>query len=146
MPLPDLAGTPRPLAEAWATGAALVLIGHGDCQTTRQVLPYLDRIHRRRGPGSRVLLLLQDDADVARRLVSELKLEAPVRLEADPYPLAEALGLVAVPTLFLLRRGGAIAGVSEGFNRAELESLAVPLGVEGPLFTAEDGAPAFRPG
>jgi hypothetical protein len=146
MSLPDLTGTRRPLAETWATGAALLLIGHGDCKTTRQVLPYLDRLHRRRGPGSSVRLLLQDDADAARRLVSELKLEVPVGLEEDPYPLAEALGLVAVPTLFLLRQGGAIASVSEGFNRAELESLAVPLGVQGPLFTPEDEAPAFRPG
>ena len=146
MSLPDLTGTLRPLAETWATGAGLLLIGHGDCQTTRQVLPYLDRIHRRRGPGARVLLVLQDDAHAARSLVSELKLEVPVGLEADPYPLAEALGLVTVPTLFLLRRGSVIASVSEGFNRAELESLAVPLGVEGPLFTPADGAPAFRPG
>jgi hypothetical protein len=146
MSLPDLTGTRRPLAETWATGAALLLIGHGDCKTTRQALPYVDRIHRRRGPGSSVRLLLQDEADAARQLVSELKLEVPVGLEADPYPLAEALGLVTVPTLFLLRRGGSIARVSEGFSRAELESLAVPLGVEGPLFSPEDEAPAFRPG
>jgi hypothetical protein len=144
--LPDLTGTRRPLAETWATGAALLLIGHGDCKTTLQTLPFLDRIHRRRGPGSGVRLLLQDERDAARRLVSELKLEVPVGLEADPYPLAEALGLVTVPTLFLLRRGGSIAGVSEGFNRAEIESLAVSLGVEGPLFTPEDAVPAFRPG
>ncbi len=146
MSLPDLTGTQRSLAETWAKGAALLLIGHGDCKTTRLALPYLDRIHRRRGPHSSVRLLLQDEAVAARQLVSDLKLEVPVGLEADPYPLAEALGLVTVPTLFLLLRGGSIAKVSEGFNRAELESLAAPLGIEGPLFTPEDEAPAFRPG
>ena len=30
-------------------GEALVLIGHRNCKTTRQTLPFLDRIHRRRG-------------------------------------------------------------------------------------------------
>ena len=49
--LPDLEGTTRSLAEAWAEGDALILIGHRDCKTTRQTLPYLDRIHRRRAAG-----------------------------------------------------------------------------------------------
>jgi hypothetical protein len=144
--LPDLAGARRPLSEAWAEGVALLLIGHGDCETTRRTLPYLDRIHRRRRPTARVRLVLQDDPAAARKLLSELKLEVPVSLEVDPYPLAEALGLQAVPTLFLVEKGGSIVLASEGFRRADLESLGVSLGVEGPLFTPKDEAPAYRPG
>jgi hypothetical protein len=144
--LRDLEGTRRPLSEAWSEGEALVLIGHHECKTTRETLPCLDRMHRRRGPGHAVRLVLQDDAETARGLVKELGLEVPVRLEEDPYPLAADLGLIAVPTLFLVGTDGRIARVSEGFSRADLEGFAERLGVKGPLFVPEDEAPEFRPG
>lgn len=144
--LPDLEGIPRPLSEAWADGEALVLIGHRSCKTTRQTLPYLDRIHRRRGSGRAVRLVLQDDPETARDLVRDLGLEVPVRLEGDPYPLAAELELVAVPTLFVVGRDGRIAAMSEAFSRKDLEAFAARLGVEGPLFEADDPSPAFRPG
>jgi len=144
--LRDLEGTERPLSEAWSEGEALVLIGHRDCKTTRETLPYLDRMHRRRGPGRAVRLVLQDDAETARGLVKDLGLEVPVRLEEDPYPLAADLELIAVPTLFLVGTDGRIARVSEGFSRADLEGFAERLGVRGALFAPEDAAPEFRPG
>ena len=144
--LPSLDGHPRPLEALWSAGEALVLLGHGDCKTTRQTLPYVDRIHLGRAPGATVTAVLQDDAVTARALVADQRLELPVLLEADPYPLAAALDLVAVPTLFLLDRAGRIAKTVEGFSRSELESLATRLGVVPPLFGPEDRAPAFRPG
>jgi hypothetical protein len=144
--LADLEGRSRPLEETWRQDRALVLVGHGDCHTTRLVLPYLDRIHRRRGKDATVVLVLQDDPDAARALVSELSLDAPVRLEPDPYPLARALDLVAVPSLYLVERGGKIDRTSIGFRRSDLEGFAAGLGVPGPLFTPEDRAPDFRPG
>jgi hypothetical protein len=133
------------LEEAWSDGDALVLIGHGECRTTRLSLPYVDRIHRRRARGE-VRLVLQDEPAAAGALVAELGLALPVLLDRDPYPLAQAVGLATVPTLFLVGGGGAIARVSEAFSRAELEACAGRLGVPGPLFAAEDQAPTFRPG
>jgi hypothetical protein len=144
--LPDPEGRPRALAEAWEQGDALVLVGHGDCPTTRRALPYLDRIDRRRPPDRRVVLVLQDEPEAARALVAEEGLSVPVLLEPDPYPLARALGLVAVPTLYLVTRGGAIDASSIGFRRSDLEDLARRLGVASPLFEPDDPAPAFRPG
>jgi hypothetical protein len=144
--LPDLEGVERSLAEAWREGPALLLIGHRDCKTTRQTLPYVDRIHQRRSPGTVALAVLQDDPETARGLVASLGLALPVRLDLDPYPLAEALELQAVPTLFLVGPAGAIEGVSEGFVRADIESFAARLGIDGPLFAPEDKAPALRPG
>jgi len=90
--------------------------------------------------------VLQDEVETARGLVKDLGLAVPVRLEADPYPLAAALELVAVPTLFLVGPDGGIARISEGFWRADLEAFAERLGVTGPLFVPEDKAPEFRPG
>jgi hypothetical protein len=141
--LPDVEGRLARLDEAWAQGPALVILGHRNCKTTRQTLPYVDRIHRR---GGRVLAVLQDDAVAARELVGELGLALPVRLEEDPYPVAAALGVETVPTLMLVEKTGAIAAVSEGFGRDALEMFAGKLGLEAPLFAPEDKAPASKPG
>jgi len=143
--LRDLDGALEPLREAWRDGEALVLIGHGDCSTTRLALPFFERMHRRRTRG-RLLLVLQDAAAAARRLQSEFDLTLPIRLEPPPYPLAADLGVDAVPTLLLVGRDGRIVRVSEGFDRDAFCSLAEHVGVEGPLFTASDRAPVFRPG
>jgi hypothetical protein len=146
MALPDLEGVPRPIEELWAAGEALLLIGHRDCKTTRQTIPFVDRIHRRRGPGHAVLVVLQDDTATARALADDLRLDVPIRLEADPYPLAAELGLAVVPTLFLVRADGTIAKTTEAFYRADLEEYAARLGVTPPLFTPEDKAPVMTPG
>jgi peroxiredoxin len=123
-----------------------LLIGHRTCKTTRQTLPYVDRLWRRRAAGHEVVAILQDTPEEARELARTLSLEMPLRLEADPYPLARELGLTTVPTLFLLDREGQIRAISEGFARADLEAFAQRLGVSGPLFTPEDKAPAMKPG
>jgi hypothetical protein len=143
--LRDVEGRAHPLEEVWKDGETLVLIGHRNCKTTRETIPYVDRIHRRRTRG-RVLLVLQDDPDTARALVADQKLDVPILLEEDPYPVAAALELVAVPTLFALDAEGRIVKVVEAFNRAELEGFALRLGVPPPLFVPEDKAPAFKPG
>jgi hypothetical protein len=106
----------------------------------------VDRIHRRRGAGHAVVVVLQDDAETARALAADLGLDVPVRLEGDPYPLATELGLEVVPTLFLIGRDGTIAKTTEAFHRADLEDFAARLGAGSPLFTPEDGAPATKPG
>jgi hypothetical protein len=141
--LPDVAGNVSRLDAAWAEGPALVFLGHRSCKTTRQTLPYVDRIHRR---GGRVLAVLQDDPEAARELLGELGLALPVRLEADPYALASALGITTVPTLLMVEKAGTIAATSEGFRRDDIEAFAGKLGVAAPLFVPEDKAPAQKPG
>ena len=144
--LPALAGGERPLDEAWAKGEALILLGHRTCKTTRETLPYVDRLYRRKAQDATVLAVLQDDVETAATLVRDQGFALPVLLEADPYPLATALRLETVPTLFLVRSDGTIEKAVEGFNRAEMEGFAARLGVVGPLFVPEDKAPATKPG
>jgi hypothetical protein len=144
--LPGLGAPPRSVAESGLGAPALILIGHRSCKTTRETLPLVDRIHRRRTRGS-VTAVLQDEEPVARELVAQLDLALPVRLEADPYPLAAALDLMVVPTLFVLDENGVITGVSEGLRRADLEAFADRLGVSGALFGPEDAKiPPQKPG
>ena len=143
--LADPAGHVRALSDAWASGPALVLVGHSGCDTTRFTLPYVDRVHRRRTRGG-VAVVLQDDPDAARELVDRLGLDVPVLLEPPPYPLAASLGLTVVPTLLQVGPGGTIEASVEAFQRDALEQAAARLGVAGPLFTADDRAPVVRPG
>jgi len=143
--LSDPEGRVHALSDAWASGPALVLVGHSGCDTTRFTLPYVDRIHRRRGLGG-VAVVLQDEPGAARELTERLGLEVPVLLEAAPYPFASALGLTVVPTLYQVAPGGRIEAASEAFQREALEQAAARLGVAGPLFTADDGVPISRPG
>ncbi len=144
--LGDLAGGERPLAEAWAGGPALLLLGHRSCKTTRQTLPYVEQIHRRKGAAATVVAVLQDDAATARELVGEMGLTLPVLCEADPYPLAAALQLAVVPTLLLVDRDGRLAAFGEAFRKSDLEAFAARVGVAGPLFPPDDPMPAFKPG
>lgn len=143
--LPDLDGAPHALFEIGSRGPALLTIGHSDCRTSRETLPYLDRIHRQRRADAQVVAVLQDDATTARRLVEDLGLDLPILLESDPYPLARALELVSVPSLLEITGAHRIARVSEGFVRDDLEAFAARLGAA-PLFTPGDASPARRPG
>lgn len=142
----DLEGLDRPIAEAWSRSRALIVIGHRDCKTTRQTLPFVDRIHARKGKDAHVVVVLQDDAATASSLAAEQSLNVPILLEPDPYRLAAALELAAVPTLFLVSREGLIEDMTEGFSRDDLERHAAALGVPFPLFHPTDTAPLFRPG
>lgn len=144
--LGDLAGGERPLAQAWSRGPALLLLGHRSCKTTRQTLPYVEQIHRRKGAAATVVAVLQDDAATARELVDQMGLTLPVLCEADPYPLAATLGVAVVPTLLLVEPGGRMAAVGEAFRKSDLEAFALRLGVTGPLFPPDDPMPAFKPG
>jgi hypothetical protein len=143
LPLADLEG--REASPDWAKAPSLVILGHRNCKTTRETLRYVDRIHARRQVGS-VFAILQDDPEGARELLAEYGFMLPVRLERDPYPVAAALGVTTVPTLFLVDVDGRVASLSEAFERTALDTFAARLGVPAPLFTSEDKAPAFKPG
>jgi hypothetical protein len=134
-----------PVETVWPGEETLLIHGHRNCKTTRQTLPYVDRIQRHKTRG-RVVAVLQDDRETAETLVREQALALPVLLEAEPYPLAAAVSLEVVPTLFLIRADGTIEKAVQAWNRGELEAFAARLGVPGPFFTADDNAPATRPG
>jgi hypothetical protein len=144
--LPDLAGGMRSLSGDWAQGTALFIVAHGECPTSRLTLPFVDRLHQRRGAGRSVVAILQEEPESARSLAADLGLSLPIVLDREPYSAGEQLGLETVPTLVLVDGSGLVQTVSEGFSRDELESTAGLLGVALPLFNAADEAPRLRPG
>src|SRR5687767_5612712 len=93
--LPALDGTPRSILGA---AGSCVVLGHSECGTTRLLVPFLKRMHDRRGAGSSVVLVLQDEPAPARAFLSELKAaDLPARLEPPPYALSAELDLGTVP-------------------------------------------------
>jgi hypothetical protein len=141
--LPDPEGASHRLSQAWSRGAALLVVGHADCGTTRLALPSLERLHAR---GGNVAAILQDDTETARELALELRLTLPIRLELDPYPLSAVLGVEVVPSYYLIGRDGAVVRAAQGFSRDELEAFTGALGVAGRLFAVDEPGPRYRPG
>ena len=144
LPLLDLDGRERSLPLPGQRG--LLLVGHSECFTTNSTLPFVDRVFRSLPAGAWVAAVLQDEPAAAQALIEEQRLGLPVLLEPEPYAFSAALGLETVPSLLLVAEAGQIEAFSEGFRRSDLEAFAARLGLEGPLFTEADQAPALRPG
>jgi hypothetical protein len=125
-----------------AGGPTLVLIGHLSCKTTRQTLPFIDRIHK---DGGRAVAMLQDSPRDAAAGLAKLGLTLPFFSEVDPYALSTAIGLVTVPTLLFVEGDGTVVLTSEAFRRADIEAFALRLGAPKPV-VENDTMPGFKPG
>jgi len=66
-----------------------------------------------------MILVSQDDGTVTARTQSELELSLPVLLDGPLWKLSSSLGAVSVPMIVELE-GREVAGVTEGFNKAEM--------------------------
>jgi len=142
-PLLDLAGHSASLATTLGPGPGIFLLGHRNCKTTRQTLPYLERLHQR-AVGT-VVAVLQDLPDEAREQADEQGLSLPILCEPDPYELAGALELSVVPTIFLVI-AGRIEALTQAFHKGDLDAFAGRLGATESLFAADDPMPATKPG
>ena len=125
-----------------AGGATLVLIGHLNCKTSKQTLPFIDRIHK---DGGRAVAMLQDSPEDAAKGLAKLGLTLPFFCERNPYALSTAIGLVTVPTLLFIEADGTVALTSEAFRRPDIEAFAERLGAPKPVI-ANDTMPGFKPG
>jgi hypothetical protein len=128
--------------DLYVGGATLVLIGHKDCKTTRQTLPFIDRIHK---DGGRAVALMQDSPADAAGALLKLGLTLPFFSEASPYAFSAAIGIVTVPTLLFVEADGTVSRTSEAFRRTDIEAFAERLGAPKPVLE-NDTMPGFKPG
>jgi hypothetical protein len=142
--LPALDGGARDLSRA--VQPALVSLGHGECATTRLLLPYVERLHRRRPAGTDVVVVLQDGTEDALALAKDLGLTAPILLDPEPWAFGAALRVATVPLTLLVAAGGRIERAWPAFRRADVEEMATRLGVPVPFLAPDDPAPLLRPG
>ncbi len=135
------------LAALLREGPVLLAFFKASCPVCQMTLPYLERIHRARKPGSIAIYgVSQDDAETTREFSNEFGLSFPMLLdrEEDGYAASNAFGISHVPSLFLVEPGGAISWSLEGFNKREFLAMAGLAGVQ--PFRADENVPEWKAG
>ncbi len=117
-----------------------------DCPTCRLTIPYLNRLWREVGEGSRVLGISQDAETSTRELIEQAPIEFQVVIDSD-LVITKLYDPVAVPTLFLIGTDGRIIQTLSGFDKHALNEIATAMAGK-PLVIAEpfDGAPNTKYG
>ena len=145
----DTRGEVRSLAEALRRGPVLVVFFKIHCPTSRQLFPYLERLHRAYADTTaQVWGVALDPADAVRAFAERYQITFPLLSDYDAYAVSRAYDPAATPTLVLIEPGGQIAYVADGFRTAGLNTIAVRLGAfagRPPTLVAPDaGGPPAR--
>jgi hypothetical protein len=108
-----------------------------DCPTCRLIVPYLNRLGGVTG-------ISQDSESSTVEFVRQMEITFPVEIDKD-FARSKGLGVITVPTLYLIDDSGAVLREEPGFDKIVLNEIAAALGVA-PVATPYDGAPASKPG
>src|SRR5579862_8229704 len=135
------------LAGLLADGPVLLAFFKSTCPVCQMTLPYLERIHRGRAPGSLAVYgVSQDDAETTQEFSGEFGITFPMLLDTEEtgYQASNAYGIGHVPSMFLIGRDGQVAWSLEGFNKREFVEVASQAGVQ--PFAADEDVPEWRAG
>ena len=151
--LADRAGEMRSLQD-WPDKALIVNFWATWCAPCRREIPLLVKLQQDHGPeGFQVIGIAVDFRDKVLAYADEMKIDYPILIEGDQYPLSEAFDIFATPTVYVIRQDGAIAYTTMGFLRVQMEELsrevASVLGSEyQPIIQEEmdEAIPLFVPG
>jgi peroxiredoxin len=131
------------VADPWSEGQVVLAFFKTSCPVCKMVAPMLTKLAE---AGVRVVAVGEDPADDLTGYADEQGQRVTAILtEPAPYPVSEAYGLEAVPTVFLIGPDGSVQDAIPGWSRDTWNALAASVGVE-PLSTPEDGLRPFRPG
>ena len=122
---------PRTLAAALQTGPVLLTFFKVSCPTCQYALPFIDRLHSQlEGTPVTVWAVSQDGpgATTAFNEEFEVSLTELFDPEEEMYPVSNAYGLTHVPTSFLIDRDGAIAEISVGWDKKDMEQISSRVG------------------
>ncbi|HLY17277.1 MAG TPA: TlpA disulfide reductase family protein [Bryobacteraceae bacterium] len=141
------AGETVNLGKLLADGPVLLAFFKSTCPVCQMTLPYLERVHRGRTPGSLTIYgVSQDDAETTREFSQEFGISFPMLLDTEEsgYPASNAYSVGHVPSLVLVERDGNIAWGLEGFNKREFVAMAAQAGVS--PFGPDEDVPEWRAG
>ncbi len=149
----DAEGSERNLKRALEAGPILLGIYKSSCASSKQMFPFLERLHERHlDNGLQVLGVSQDSANITRSFARRYGITFPILIEGDDFPISRVFDIVATPSVFLVARDGTVAYATMGFLKPSLDALgdavADTLGMaHEPLVTSADGdVPMFVPG
>ncbi len=135
-----------------ASTPALLAFFKTSCPVCTLSFPVWGELARRYGSSVTVVAVSQDPLATARPWLDHLHFDAPVVDDSHGYAVSDAYEIDTVPALVLVDTSARVLASSQGWDReranawgaelARLSGLASP----GPLSTASDGRPAFRPG
>ena len=157
-PLPDrefddAEGQTHDLKRVLENGPLLLGIYKCSCASSKQMFPFLERLHERYAAGGLTVLgVSQDSANITRSFARRYGISFPIVLEGEDYPVSRAFDIMATPTLFLINPDGTVAYTTMGFMKPALDALgdivADAVGApHAPLVTSADGdVPMFVPG
>jgi peroxiredoxin len=147
----DLQGKVDALADLAPGDLLLLVFYHSECPTCRLAMPFIGNLARAL-PAGRVKIwgVSQDGTTETIKFASEKRLEMPVHIDADPYPLSLAYGLTNVPTLFLIDSSSHIIDQCVGFAKDDFtriaQSMAEHARVPAPDIYAGQEVPAMAYG
>lgn len=157
-PFPDLLftdaeGAEHNLRAVLESGPVLLGIYKSSCASSKQMFPFLERLHKRHsGSGLNVLGVSQDSANITRSFAKRYGITFPILVEGQEFPISRAFEIMATPTVFLIEPDGNVAFTTMGFLKPGLDamgdSVADTVGAaHEPLVTeADDEVPMFVPG
>ena len=152
--LKSIDGTEFSLNALLKRGPVLAAFFKVSCPVCQFTFPFLERLHKRFGNGSKEVPFLgisQDNARATKEFADEYGVTFPIVLDAAGYPVSNAYGLTNVPTSFLIDTDGAVKLTCWGFNKKDLEAMAAELSERrklppAALFRPDESVPANRPG
>jgi peroxiredoxin len=152
-PFADAEGTEHDLARLLESGPLLLGIYKSSCASSKQMFPFLERLHERyAGDGLTVRGVSQDSANITRSFARRYGLTFPILLEGDDYPISNAFDIMATPTVFFIGRDGTVTYTTMGFLKPGLDAMADAVAdalgkPHEPLVTVADtDIPMFVPG
>ena len=139
--LPEIA-TGLPVSDPWTEGRVVLAFFKVTCPVCQLAAP---KVQALAAAGVRVTAIGQDPAPKLVSFAARYGQHVPTLSEPPPYRVADAFGLSAVPTLFLVGPEGVVEDKAAGWDRDGWNRIAAAFGA-GPVSTPADGLPSFRPG
>jgi peroxiredoxin len=124
------------------------------CPVCQFTFPFLERIYKRYGGKDVTFLgISQDDARDTKEFGKEFGVTFPMVLDEKQkgYPASNAYGLTSVPTIFLIETDGTAKISCMGFDKNDLQSIAMELAerkkiATAALFRPDESVPDHKPG
>lgn len=128
--------------DPWNDGPCLLVFFKVTCPTCQMSAPKVSALAE---SGCRVVAVGQDPRLVLAEYGRRWDQAVPTVSEAPPYPVSDAYGVEAVPTLVLVGDDGVVLDAVAGWDRQRWNDLSVAAG-GGPVSSVDDGLPSYRPG